>query len=661
MPEPALQGGGEAAAAPSGPALGAGPRPADGALSATRPTRRAAQLRSPPRPPRRGAPAAAAAAAEAPAAPAPRPGRGRPRRTAAADADAGVAPATTAPKKKKAASKKGPTRFGLDDGEAAAVAGVLGPLAQRSAALSTPIPPGLADTPEADDLRVMVALDDRLRSGRNAKKAGRGGLAEQAGSPLSATAAAPASAKKKGGGGGDAAAVASADEDDDDGGDGPAGSSSSSPSAAPTSFIGEAQATASAHPVAALFAMLGHTGLLTRDAEARLSEIVRKGSEAADAGEALAAHLGRAPTVREVVASLGLRSPAHLRLLLANRQVAQDLMVQFNLRLVVHTAKRYTGMGLELADLITEGVAGLTRAIDKYDPGRGFKFSTYSMWWVRQAITRALSDQSRVVRLPVHVYDAVSKLRRAGRALGSTVFESQEALHEALAEAVGLPVEKVTWYLAAARTTRSLDAPTSGAGSDAMAGGGAGGGAASGGGSAGSGSGSATDNTADPMNESLTSSAPTDVLDGGPAGPGGRPGDDPLSGGGGRGDENSEGAAARAAALRTHGVLRQRLDAVLASLPPRERNVLRLRYGLAAPGGRTMTLLDISTAYGVTTERIRQIEDSGLRRLRDPLRAAGVKDAAELVSAADAGGVAAADEVAALIAPPGVEAGPEVY
>jgi len=373
--------------------------------------------------------------------------------------------------------------------------------ALRAPALAKPVPPEAANSDEAADLALLRTLDARLRRGRDARSAPRGGVA-----------------------------------------------------------VGDA--------VTGFLKTLGHTGVLSREAEARLAAIIGKGGAAAAASDALATALGRAPTAAEVAARLGLAGgPAHLQLLLDNRLAAHDLMAQFNLRLVVHTAKRYTGLGLEMADLVAEGVAGLARAIDKFEPARGNRFSTYAMWWIRQAVTRSISEQSRVVHLPVHIYEAVTRIRRAKHALKEEP-ETEREMHKAVSTVTGLPVDKVERYLAAARVARSLDAlvPSSGKG-------GADGG--------------------DAMSELLPCAA-------------------------------ADGAAAARDADARDDVLRRHMDGVLASLPPRERNVLRMRYGLGAPGGRTMTLSDISAAYGVTTERIRQIEDSGLRRLREPDRAAGV-------------------------------------
>lgn len=621
----------------------------------------------------------------------------KPARRAAAVAAAAAKPMATKPKKVGKAR-----RMQMDEAEAAALVSVLAPLARRSAAarfaLTAPIPPDLADTPEAEDLRAMVALEESMREVRDEVK--------------QRVAAKDAAALPGGGGsggvgtalpdpflppldGGDAALLSSVGQVKK--GRPPKGTSvgltgmgkaeaktasasaakpaataaaSTTPSAPASLPAPDAPSSAAASAVRALFDMLGNTGLLTKDAVFRLVRIARKGAAAAAAGDALreqreggAGSAGGAgappPSVSEVVAHLGLRSPAHLRLVLSNRRVAHELMIQFNLRLVVHTARRYMGLGLDLADLISEGVDGLTRAIDKFDPNRGFAFSTYGTWWVRQALTRALSDQSRIVRLPVHVYDGVTKLRRASEALGEADFDSPESMHAALGAAVGMAPSKVERYLAVARAVVSLDVPGLVGGEDSARSAGRDVGLATGSGPGGSGptpaGGAGSDTTIDPGTELLAGYGPADLMSSG--GEGGAGAGGTSDGEGGAGESRPPGPRP----ARPPDVLRNRLDAVLASLPPRERNVLRLRYGLAAPGGHTMTLLDISAAYGVTTERIRQIEDSGLRRLRDPLRAAGVRDAADLMATASAGGVAGADEFAMTVAPPGVEAGPEMY
>lgn len=437
--------------------------------------------------------------------------------------------------------------------------------------LAAPCPPGLEDTEEASDLVVLRQLDKKLRAGRDAVHSMRAVAA-------AATVARKAAAMAASGLGADASSSNSSSASAAAGGDPSSelsSSSSSSSSSVPSTF--SPSSSSSADAVSSFLRSLGHTGVLSREAELRLAQVVGKGVAAAAAAEAEAARLGRAPGVQEVIAALKLRNTAHLELLLANRQAATDLMVQFNLRLVFHCAKRYTGLGLEMGDLIAEGVTGLTRAIDKFDASRGNRFSTYAMWWIRQAVTRSISEQSRIVRLPVHIYEAVARIRRTAREVGGAC-DSPEQLHAAVAAETGLPVEKVERYLAAAKGASSIDviAPTSKSSNDST----------------------------DALSELLPCAA-------------------------------SFAAADRRDAAERDTVLATALDAVLASLPQRERNVLRMRYGLGGRRGRTMTLSDISAAYGVTTERIRQIEDSGLRRLREPGRAEGVATAAAMIGEAE--------------------------
>ena len=513
---------------------------------------------------------------------------------------------------------------------------LLAPFSSRAALLARPCPAGLEDTEEAADLLLLRQLDRKLRAGRDAVQSMRAAAsattvaARKAVEAAAAAGLASSSSSDSGSSAGIAAADAtaafvSAGDDDDAAVDAtssplppsapvasePSSSNSSaSPSSSPSSASAipaaaaaaasdpaspssssppsstaeltdpsNTGATSSADAVSSFLKSLGHTGVLSREAELRLAQVVCKGVAAEARAEAEAARLGRAPSVDEVAAALALRGGVpHLELLLANRQAATDLMVQFNLRLVFHCAKRYQGLGLEMSDLIAEGVSGLTRAIDKFDAARGNRFSTYAMWWIRQAVTRSISEQSRVIRLPVHIYEAVARIRRAAREVGGAC-DSPEQLHAAVAAETGLKVEKVERYLSAARGASSIDAAAPGPSK--------------------SGRGNGTE-PADALSELLPCAA-------------------------------SFSAADRRDAAERDAVLAAALDAVLASLPQRERNVLRMRYGLGGRRGRTMTLSDISAAYGVTTERIRQIEDSGLRRLRESGRAEGVATAAALI------------------------------
>jgi RNA polymerase primary sigma factor len=315
----------------------------------------------------------------------------------------------------------------------------------------------------------------------------------------------------------------------------------------------EAELVVSADSVRAYLKRIGKVALLNAEEEVVLAKRIEVGLYAAE-------RVREFEDSTDSAGSAGMLSPQlrrDLRWMVRDGERAKNHLLEANLRLVVSLAKRYTGRGVAFLDLIQEGNLGLIRAVEKFDYTKGFKFSTYATWWIRQAITRAMADQARTIRIPVHMVEVINTLARIQRELLQDL--GREPTPEQLAHEMDITPAKVLEIQHYGREPISLDQTI---------------------GDEGSGS--------------------------------------PL------GDFIADSEAVSADELVSFTLLQDHLRAVLATLSDREAGIVRLRFGLT--DGRPRTLDEIGQVYGVTRERIRQIESKTMSKLRHPSRSQVLRD-----------------------------------
>ena len=290
---------------------------------------------------------------------------------------------------------------------------------------------------------------------------------------------------------------------------------------------------------------IGRVDLLSVDDERRLAQAIDDGNRAA-------------VTLDTAIDGPVIDDAEQRRLmrLVHNGQRAKSELIQANLRLVVSIAKRYSGRGMQFLDLIQEGNLGLMRAVDKFDHTKGFKFSTYATWWIRQAITRSIADQARTIRIPVHMVESMNRVLRMQRQMHQEL-EREPTLDE-LADRCGLPPEKIREILRISQDPLSLDSPV----------------------------GEEDDSNLADFIEDLSADAPADMA--------------------------------------TKRMLTQAVEEALGELTEREQEIVRMRFGL--DDGQARTLEDVGREFGVTRERIRQIEAKTLAKLRHPMRSQRLKE-----------------------------------
>jgi len=291
---------------------------------------------------------------------------------------------------------------------------------------------------------------------------------------------------------------------------------------------------------------IGQVDLLTTDDERRLAQLIEEGKLAAQ-------RIDEAASSGEPVE--GVESRMLMRAVSRGERAKSEL-TQANLRLVVSIAKRYSGRGMQLLDLVQEGNLGLMRAVDKFDYTKGFKFSTYATWWIRQAITRAIADQARTIRIPVHMVETINKLVRVQRQLLQDL--GREPTPEEIGKVMGISAEKVREIQKVSQEPVSLHTPI----------------------------GEEEDSQLGDFIEDADAVVPVDAA--------------------------------------SFILLQEQLEGVLHTLSEREKKVIQLRFGLV--DGHPRTLEEVGKEFGLTRERIRQIESHALRKLRHPSRSRKLRE-----------------------------------
>jgi RNA polymerase primary sigma factor len=320
--------------------------------------------------------------------------------------------------------------------------------------------------------------------------------------------------------------------------------------------------TTTSDPVRMYLKEIGTYDLLSKDEEVELAKKVET-ARLRELTAEMQKSLGRKPTSREICVEMGINEKvladieANMKkYTLEEGERAKEILARANLRLVVSIAKKYMGRGLQFLDLIQEGNIGLMRAVDKFDWRRGFKFSTYATWWIRQAITRAIADQAKVIRIPVHMVETINKYKKIERQLEQKY--ERAPTPEEIAKAMGIEPEKAHEIIKISQNPTSLETPV----------------------------GKEEDTRLKEFIEDEVTLSPFESA--------------------------------------SRELLKDHIGDVLHTLNAREKRVLELRFGLK--DGRTRTLEEVGKEFGVTRERIRQIEAKALRKLRHPSRSKKLRD-----------------------------------